>query len=230
MGQKVHPYVLRIGFGKSWKSLWFSGRKRAFANSLEEDIKIKKLIRSSYPKGSISAIIVERVSTDAIRIKIRTSRPGVIIGRRGKDIERIKAEIQEKSGKEVFIDVQEVSNSSLEAQLVAEMIAFQMEKRVYFRRAMKRALSKSIQDGCQGMKIRCSGRLGGLELARSEVYKYGKIPLQTFRSNVDYAYTIARTTYGSIGVKVWIYRGEAWPGSYLNQPQESEEKKTKKEK
>ncbi len=216
MGQKVHPYILRIGFGKNWQSLWFTDRKRDFANSLEEDIEIKKMIKNSYPKGSIAAIIIERVSLDVLRIKVKTSRPGVIIGRRGQDIERVKAEINEKTKKEVFIDVQEVENPATEARLVAEMIAFQIERRVYFRRAMKRALSKAIQEGCQGIKIRCSGRLGGLELARSEVYKYGKVPLQTFRSDVDYAYTISRTTYGSIGVKVWIYKGEAWPGSYLH--------------
>ncbi len=223
MGQKVHPYVLRIGFGKTWQSLWFSERKKDFAACLEEDIKIRKLIKKSYPKGSITTIVIERVSMDAMRIKVKTSRPGVIIGRRGQDIERVKSQIGELTKKEVLIDVQEVLTPEVEGELIAELVAFQIERRVHFRRAMKRAISQAIGSGCQGIKVRCSGRLGGGEIARSEVYKQGKIPLQTFRSDVDYSYTIAKTTYGSIGVKVWVYNGEALTGSYLNKEAKEKE-------
>lgn len=223
MGQKVHPYILRIGFAKTWQSLWFSSRKTEFAEFLEKDIKIRERIKRAYPKGSITQIIIERVSPEAIRIRIKTSRPGVIIGRRGQDIERIKSEIQELTKKEIFIDVEEVANPSMAAQLIAELIGFQIVKRVNFRRAMKRAITQALAEGCQGIKIRCSGRLGGLEIARSEVYKRGKIPLQTFRSDVDYGYAISKTTYGTIGVKVWIYNREAPVGTYLRKEEEEQE-------
>lgn len=223
MGQKVHPYVLRIGFGKTWESLWFSQRKKEFSNFLEEDIRLREIIKKNYPEGSIAQIIIERVSPEFIRIRMRTSRPGVIIGRRGQDIERVKAEIMNLTRKEIKIDVEEVLKSTIEAQLVAELIAFQIVKRVNFRRAMKRAIAQALEDGCEGIKIRCSGRLGGVEIARSEVYKQGKIPLQTLRSDVDYGFSVAKTTYGTIGVKVWIYKGEAELGSYLKQPLSEEE-------
>ena len=223
MGQKVHPYVLRIGFAKTWKSLWFSGKRREFASFLEEDVKIRDLIKRAYPKGSITHIIIERVSPEAIRIRVKTSRPGIIIGRRGQDIERVKSEIQELSGKEVYVDVEEVSTPAIEAQLISELVGFQIVKRVNFRRAMKRAISQALAEGCQGIKIRCSGRLGGLEIARSEVYKQGKIPLQTFRSDIDYGYAVAKTTYGTIGIKTWVYRGEAQLGTYMRKAEEAEQ-------
>jgi len=225
MGQKVHPYILRIGFAKTWQSLWFSGKKKEFANFLEEDIKIRKLIKKSYPAGSIAQIIIERLSSEAIRARVRTSRPGVIIGRRGQDIERVKSEIVDKTGKEIRIDVEEVLKPTVEAQLITELVGFQIIKRVNFRRAMKRAITQALSEGCQGIKIRCSGRLGGLEIARSEVYKQGKIPLQTFRSDIDYGYAVAKTTYGTIGVKVWVYRGESHLGTYLKKEEEEEEEK-----
>lgn len=215
MGQKVHPYVLRIGFGKDWKSRWFSTKKSEYADFLEEDIKIREIIRGSYREGSISDIGIERVSPTFIRIKIKTSRPGVIIGRRGEDIERVKKRIGSLSKKEVMVDVEEVSNPALDATLVSEMIAFQIKKRVNFKRAMKKAIQQATSLGCEGIKIRCSGRLGGAEIARSEVYKFGKIPLQTFRADIDYGYCIAKTTYGTIGVKTWIYKGEKQLGDYM---------------
>jgi len=223
MGQKVHPYILRIGFGKTWQSLWFSERKKEFSQFLEEDVRIRDLIKKFYPEGSISQIIIERVSLTIIRIRIRTSRPGVIIGRRGQDIERLKADIQEFTKKDIMIDVEEVENPAVEAQLIAELIAFQINKRVNFRRAMKRAITQAIQEGVKGIKIRCSGRLAGAEIARSEVYKQGKIPLQTFRSDIDYGLAVAKTTYGTIGVKVWVYKGEAPLGSYLKKKEEEKE-------
>jgi len=219
MGQKVHPYVLRIGFGKTWQSLWFADRRRDFAQFLEEDVRIRKQIKQAYPQGSVAKIIIERVSLEAIRIHIKTSRPGIIIGRRGQDIERLKRELAHLSQREVFIDVEEVLSPSTDAQLIAELIAFQLIRRVHFRRAMKRSITQALADGCRGIKTRCSGRLGGLEIARSEVYKQGKIPLQTFRSDIDFGYAIARTTYGTIGVKVWVYNGEAYLGSYLGPKQ-----------
>jgi len=215
MGQKVHPYAVRIGFGKDWLSKWFTAKKSEYADFLEEDLKLRKLIKSNYPFGSISTIVIERVSPTLIRIKIRTSRPGVIIGRRGQDIERVKAAISKISKKEVMIDVLEVSDPQLDAQLVSEMIAFQLKKRVNFRRAMKRALQQAGNSGCEGIKIRCKGRLDGAEIARQEIYKFGKIPLQTFRADIDYGFGLAQTTYGTIGVKVWIYKGIKKLGYYM---------------
>ncbi len=215
MGQKVHPYVLRIGFGKSWLSRWFSPKKGEYADFLEEDLGIRKKIKDSYPLGSIATIDIERVSSGGIRIRVRTSRPGVIIGRRGQDIERVKKDLADFTGKEIIIDVEEVADQALEAQLVAELIAFQLIKRVKFRRAMKKALQQAQSSLGEGIKVQCSGRLGGVELARSENYKYGKVPLHTFRTDIDYGFTAAKTTYGTIGVKVWIYKGEKQLGDYL---------------
>ncbi|MDD4955615.1 MAG: 30S ribosomal protein S3 [Candidatus Omnitrophica bacterium] len=215
MGQKVHPYILRIGFGKDWLSRWISLRRGEYAQFLEEDIRIRELVKKSYPMGSIAAITIERVSPTLIRLKVRTSRPGVIIGRRGQDIERVKMEIGKLAKKEVVVDVEEVTEPALEAQLVAELIAFQMTKRVNFRRAMKKAISQALGLGCEGIKIKCSGRLEGAEIARNEIYKYGKVPLQTFRADIDYGQATAKTTYGTNGVKAWIYKGEKPLGSYM---------------
>lgn len=226
MGQKVHPYILRIGFGKDWVSKWFTNRKREYADFLEEDLKIRELIKKNYPYGSIATIVIERVSPTLIKIRIRTSRPGVIIGRRGQDIERVKSDIINLTGKETMIDVEEVAEPATEAQLVAEMIAFQIIKRVNFRRAMKRAIQQALNLGCEGIKVRCSGRLEGAEIARSEVYKYGKVPLQTYRADIDYGFGLARTTYGTIGVKVWIYKGEKNLGYYLIKKEEKQEEES----
>lgn len=219
MGQKVHPYILRIGFGKDWLSRWFSPKKREFAELLEEDLRIRDMIKKYYSRGSVATIVIERVSLMAIRIRIRTSRPGVIIGRRGQDIELVKKKLSDFTKKELIIDVEEVVDPALEAQLVAEMIGFQLIKRVNFRRAMKRAMQQVTALGGEGIKIKCSGRLGGVEIARKESYKYGKVPLQTFRADIDYGFFIAKTTYGTIGIKVWIYKGEKRLGSYLYKDQ-----------
>ncbi len=215
MGHKVHPYILRIGFGKNWQSRWFTSRKREYADFLEEDLKIRNLTKKSYPYGSIATIVIERVSSALIRIRIRTSRPGVIIGRRGQDIERLKAQINEMTKREIRIDVEEVSEPALEAQLVAEMIAFQLLKRVNFRRAMKKTIQQATNLGCEGIKLKCKGRLGGAEIARSEGYKVGKVPLQTFRIDIDYGFALARTGFGTIGIKVWLYKGQKNLGAYL---------------
>ena len=223
MGQKVHPYVLRIGFGKDWLSRWFSSKKSEYADFLEEDLKIRERVKANYPMGSIATIVIERVSMGVIRIRVRISRPGVIIGRRGQDIERVKKEISNLTKKEVIIDVEEVIEPALEAQLVAELIAFQLIRRVHFRRAMKKAIQQATSVGGEGIKIKCGGRLGGVEIARKESYKYGKIPLQTFRADIDYGFSIAKTTYGTIGVKVWIYKGEKNLGNYLIKEEEAQE-------
>ncbi|MCF7873255.1 MAG: 30S ribosomal protein S3 [Candidatus Omnitrophica bacterium] len=224
MGQKVHPYVLRIGFGKSWLSRWFSPKKGEYADFLEEDLAIRQKIKKSYSLGSIATIDIERVSSGGIRIKVRTSRPGVIIGRRGQDIERVKKDLSEMTGKEIIIDVEEVSDQALEGQLVAELIAFQLIKRVKFRRAMKKALQQAQSSLGEGIKVQCSGRLGGVELARSESYKYGKIPLHTFRTDIDYGFAVAKTTYGTIGVKVWVYKGQKQLGDYLVKPEKEKKR------
>lgn len=224
MGQKVHPYILRIGFGKDWLSHWFSARKREYADFLEEDFIIRDRVKRRYPNGSVATVILERVSQAGVRVRIRTSRPGVIIGRRGQDIERLKRELSELTRKEIVIDVEEVGEPALEAQLVAEMVGFQLLRRVNFRRAMKRAIQQATSLGGEGIKIKCSGRLGGVEIARKESYKYGKIPLQTFRADIDYGFYIAKTTYGTIGVKVWIYKGEKRLGSYMFKEDQGEER------
>jgi small subunit ribosomal protein S3 len=196
-------------------SRWFSPKKGEYADFLEEDLAIREKIKKSYSLGSIATIDIERVSSGGIRIKVRTSRPGVIIGRRGQDIERVKKDLADLTAKEIIIDVEEVSDQALEAQLVAELIAFQLIKRVKFRRAMKKALQQAQSSLGEGIKVQCSGRLGGVELARSESYKYGKVPLHTFRTDIDYGFAVAKTTYGTIGVKVWIYKGEKHLGDYL---------------
>jgi small subunit ribosomal protein S3 len=218
MGQKVHPYIIRIGFGKDWLSRWFTSNRKEYADFLEEDLKIRALIKRNYSMGSIDSIVIERVSPTVIKVRIRTSRPGVIIGRRGQDIERVKAEILRLTKKEIMIDVEEVLEPATRAQLVAEMIAFQLMRRVNFRRAMKKAIQQATNMGCEGIKVCCSGRLDGAEIARSEKYKFGKIPLQTFRADIDYGFGVAKTTYGTIGVKAWIYKGEKNLGHYLITP------------
>ncbi len=223
MGQKVHPYILRVGFGKSWMSRWFCPKTKQYADFLEEDLIIRDKIKANYPLGSVATIDIERVSESVVRVRVRTARPGVIIGRRGQDIERVKKDLAALSGKEIIIDVEEVADQALEAQLVAELIAFQLRKRVKFRRAMKKAMQQASSAGGEGMKVQCSGRLGGVELARSESYKYGKIPLHTFRTDIDYGLAVAKTTYGTIGVKVWVYKGQKQLGDYLSKDQEKKD-------
>ncbi|MBI5143799.1 MAG: 30S ribosomal protein S3 [Candidatus Omnitrophica bacterium] len=206
MGQKAHPYGLRLGYIYDWKSRWFS-KKHDFARMLLEDIKIRKYIKKALMSAAVSKIEIER-SSSKIRVYIYSARPGIIIGRRGTEIEKLKGELQSITGKEVTIDIKEIKNANLEAQLVAENVAFQMEKRIPFRRAMKKAVQNSLDAGAQGVKIICGGRLGGAEIARRESYRVGKIPSQTLRADIDYGFAEALTTYGLIGVKVWIYRGD----------------------
>ena len=206
MGQKVHPLALRIGYTKNWRSLWFAER-RELANNIKEDYKIRKYINEKFKQAAVSMIVVERLA-EQIKIRIHSARPGVIIGRRGADIDRLRGDLGGITKKEIQIDIQEIKNPSIDAQLVSQNIAFQLEKRVAFRRAMKRAMEQARAAGAKGIKIRCSGRLGGAEMARTEKYYEGKVPLQTLRADIDYGFSEALTTYGLLGVKVWIYKGD----------------------
>ena len=207
MGQKVHPYIQRIGAYKTWFSQWFAKRKD-FTKFIEEDLKIRRYIKEKFPQAAISRILIERLA-DKIRIRIKTARPGIIIGRGGRDIESLRQDLNSLTGREVFIDIEEIEDPYLDAQLIAENISLQLEKRIAYRRAMKRAIEQAIASGVKGVKITCSGRLGGAEMCRSETYKQGKIPLQTLRADIDYGCTAALTTYGYIGIKVWLYKGNA---------------------
>ena len=197
MGQKVHPYGFRLGYVKPWKSQWFATRD--YGKLLLEDVKLRDALKEKLRAAGVSSIEITRPG-NKLRIVIHTSRPGIIIGRKGAEIEKLKAELQKKTQREVFIDIQEVHKPELDAQLVAESIALQLEKRVAFRRAMR--------FGCKGIKVRVSGRLNGAEIARSEWYLQGRLPLHTLRADIDYGFAEARTTYGVIGVKAWTYRGE----------------------
>lgn len=211
MGQKVHPYGVRVGIVKTWKSRWFA-KPKDFANLLHEDLKIRDYIKKQYSTAAIANIEIERAS-DRVRVIIHSARPGIIIGRRGADIDRLRDDLANLTGKDIFIDIKEIKNPQANAQLIAENIALQLEKRVAFRRAMKKAVQMALEAGVEGIKIRCSGRLGGLELARSEMYREGKVPLQTFRADIDYGFYEALTTYGLIGIKVWLCKGEAQQAS-----------------
>jgi small subunit ribosomal protein S3 len=209
VGQKAHPYILRIGVNKNWRSLWFADPKD-YAKKIKEDFEIRKFIRKRYVHAAISYINIERMG-DQVKIKIASARPGVIIGRRGADIDRLKGELAKITKNELAIDIIEIKNPAVDAQLTAQAVAFQLEKRVAFRRAVKRAIDQAIQAGIPGIKISVSGRLGGAEIARRETYHEGSLPLQTLRADVDYGFYEAVTTYGIIGVKVWIYKGEVIP-------------------
>ncbi len=205
MGQKVHPYGFRLGYNKTWRSRWFA--KQGYADLLHEDLKLKEVLRQRLKAAGISSVEVDRPG-NKLRITIRTSRPGIIIGRKGAEIEKLKQELHQRTNREVFIDIQEVHKPELDAQLVSESVALQLEKRVAFRRAMRKAVDSALRFGCQGIKIRVAGRLNGAEIARSEWYLQGRLPLHTLRADIDYGASEARTTYGVIGVKTWIYRGE----------------------
>jgi small subunit ribosomal protein S3 len=209
MGQKVHPYGFRLGFNKPWRSRWFS--KQGYAGLLQEDLELKEGLRSQLKSAGVSSIEVDRPG-NKLRVTIRTSRPGIIIGRKGAEIEKLKQALAKKTKREVFIDIQEVHKPELDAQLVSESIALQLEKRVAFRRAMRKAVDSALRFGCKGIKVRVSGRLNGAEIARSEWYLQGQLPLHTLRADIDYGTTEAHTTYGVIGVKAWLYKGEILEG------------------
>lgn len=209
MGQKVHPYGFRLGVTKTWRSRWFA--KQDYAKLLHEDLELKQSLQARLKAAGVSSIEVDRPG-NKLRITIRTSRPGIVIGRKGAEIEKLKTDLAKKTKREVFIDIQEVHRPELDAQLVSESIALQLEKRVAFRRAMRKSVDSALRFGCKGIKVRVSGRLNGAEIARSEWYLQGQLPLHTLRADIDYGFSQAYTTYGVIGVKVWIYKGEIIEG------------------
>lgn len=205
MGQKVHPYGFRLGFNRTWLSRWYADKK--YTEYLHEDIKLRRDLKKRLSHAGIANIEIERAA-NKLKINIHTSRPGIIIGKRGSEIDKLRDDVQKKTGREVFINIQEILKPELEAQLLSESVAIQLEKRVAFRRAMRKAIESALRFGAKGVKVRVSGRLGGSEIARSEWYLQGRLPLHTLRSDIDYGFTEAKTTYGVIGVKVWIYKGE----------------------
>ena len=210
MGQKVSPLLLRIGYIKNWRSLWYADKKD-FAKNIREDYKIRSYITKKFVHAAFSRVEIERLASQ-IRVRIYSARQGVIIGRHGAEINKLRVELLKISPREnqedIKIDIKEIKNPAIDAQLVAQTVAFQLEKRVAFRRAMKRSIDQAMTSGAKGIKISCSGRLGGAEMSRREKYQVGKLPLQTFRADIDYGFAEALTTYGILGVKTWIYKGD----------------------
>lgn len=208
MGQKTHPIGVRLGIIKTWDSRWY--RKKGYVEQLLEDITIRKTLKDRLYHAGVPKIEIERAGQN-LRVIIYTARPGIIIGKKGTEVEKLRKDLKLMTGKEVAIDIKEIRKPEIDAQLVGENIALQLEKRVAFRRAMKKAVASAMRFGALGIKISCSGRLAGAEIARSEWYREGRVPLHTFRADIDFGYAKARTTYGVIGVKVWIYQGDVLP-------------------
>ena len=208
MGQKVNPHGLRVGVISGWESKWYADAD--FADCLVEDYKIREFLKKKLYSAGVSNIEIERAS-DKLKVIVHTAKPGVVIGKGGKDIEDLKAEVAKLTTKKLNLEIKEIKRPDNNAQLVAENIAQQLENRVSFRRAMKSAMSRTMKSGAKGIKTKCSGRLGGADMARSEFYSEGTIPLQTLRADIDYGFAEANTTYGKVGVKVWIYKGEVLP-------------------
>jgi len=206
MGQKVNPIGFRVGINRNWDSVWYAGDAN-FGSQLREDIKLRKHVKARLKHAGVSRIIIERPA-DKIKVTVHTSRPGVVIGKKGAEIDMVRNELSKQFGADVQIFIVEVRRPEAEAQLVAENIAFQLERRVAFRRAMKRAVQSAMRMGAKGVRINCAGRLGGAEIARTEWYREGRVPLHTLRADVDYGFAEAHTTYGVIGVKVWVFNGE----------------------
>ena len=218
MGQKVHPYGFRLGINKTWVSKWCV--RRDFPSLLMEDIKLRGYVKRTLAHAGISKVEVER-SADRVRVSIHTARPGIIIGKKGLEVDRLKEDLQKMiSGKRVSLEIKEVRRAELDANLVAQNVALQLEKRISFRRAMKKTVLSSLRFGALGIKIRVSGRLGGAEIARSEWYREGRVPLHTLRADIDYGTARANTTFGVIGVKAWIYLGDILPGDEVAKVEE----------
>ena len=209
MGQKVHPTGFRLGYTKTWRSRWYADKD--YADLLHEDLKLKRDLKKRFNHAGVSRVDIERAA-NKLKISISTSRPGIIIGRKGQEVDKLKQEIQKKTGKEVFINIQEILKPELDAQLVSESVALQLGKRIAFRRAMRKAVDAALRFGARGIKIRVAGRLNGNEIARSEWYLHGQLPLHTLRADVEYGFAEADTTFGQIGVKTWIYKGETETG------------------
>jgi len=205
LGQKVNPIGLRLGITRTWESIWFDDKN--YAAKLYEDQQIRRFLKSKLSHAGISRIVIERTG-DKIRIRLHTARPGIVIGKKGAEIENLKRELEKRFGHQWLIDIQEVRRPEADAQLVAENIAQQLERRIAFRRAMKKAINSALRFGVKGIKVACAGRLGGAEMSRCEWFKEGRVPLHTLRADIDYGTAEARTTYGVIGVKVWVFKGE----------------------
>ena len=205
MGQKVNPIGLRVGINRTWDSRWFAGRD--YANQLHEDLRLRRFLEKRLSQAGISRVVIERPAKRA-RVTIHTARPGVVIGKKGADIEKLRQELAKMTGGDVNLNIIEIRKPEIDAKLIAENIASQLERRVAFRRAMKRAVQNAMRLGAQGIRINCGGRLGGAEIARTEWYREGRVPLHTLRADVDYGTATAKTTYGTCGVKVWVFKGE----------------------
>lgn len=206
MGQKTHPFGFRLGYTRTWNSRWYA--KKDFVKLLHEDVEIRGIVKSRLFHAGISRVEIER-SGNQVKVIIYTARPGIIIGRKGAEVDKLKAMLEQRYGREVYVTVKEIKKPELDAQLVSENIALQLEKRVSFRRAMKRSVASALRLGAQGVRVSCAGRLGGNEIARTEWYREGRVPLHTLRADVDYGFAEAHTTMGIIGVKAWIYKGNA---------------------
>jgi len=206
LGQKTHPVGFRLGISKTWNSRWFS--QRDFEENLNEDIKLRRYVSKRLARAGVSRIEIERRTSNQVTVNILTARPGIVIGRKGMEVDKLRDELKLLTKKDVFINIVEIKHPELEAKLVAEGIARQLEQRVSFRRAMKKAVTSAMRLGAEGIRVACSGRLGGAEMARKEGYLVGRVPLHTLRADIDYATAISYTTYGTIGVKVWISKGE----------------------
>ena len=205
MGQKVHPYGFRLGFNRTWQSRWYG--ERNYSTMLHEDLDLRVELKKRLSHAGVARIDMERAA-NKLKLTVHTSRPGIIIGRKGAEVDKLRDDLQKKTGREIFINIMEIHKPELEAQLVAESVALQVERRVAFRRAMKKAIESATRFGAKGVKLRVSGRLGGSEIARTEWYLEGQLPLHTLRADIEYGFAEARTTYGQIGVKCWIYKGE----------------------
>jgi len=215
VGQKTHPIGNRLGIIKTWDSRWYI--EKGYSEQLIQDISLRKMLKERLFHAGVSKIEIERAG-QRLRAIIHTARPGIIIGKKGAEVEKLRKDLQEMTGREIAIDIKEIRKPEVDAQLVAENIALQLQKRVAFRRAMKKAVASALRFGALGVKIACSGRLAGAEIARSEWYREGRVPLHTFRANIEYGFSEARTTYGAIGVKVWIYHGDILPEGARTSP------------
>jgi len=205
LGQKVHPFGFRLGYNRTWQSRWYA--EKNYASMLHEDLDLRGILKKRLSHAGMARVDIERAA-NKLKITIHTSRPGIIIGRKGAEVDKLRDDLQKRTGREIFINIMEIHKPELEAQLVAESVGLQIERRVAFRRAMKKAIESAVRFGAKGVKLRCSGRLGGSEIARSEWYLDGQLPLHTLRADIDFGFAEARTTYGQIGVKCWIYKGE----------------------
>ncbi|HMK50166.1 MAG TPA: 30S ribosomal protein S3 [Thermodesulfovibrionales bacterium] len=214
MGQKTHPIGVRLGVIKTWDSRWYA--RKGYSDQLIEDITIRRALKDKLYHAGVPKIEMERAGQN-IRVIIHTARPGIIIGKKGSEVEKLRKELKEMTGKEVSIDIKEIRKPEVDAQLVAENVALQLEKRVAFRRAMKKSVASALRFGTLGVKVSCSGRLAGAEIARTEWYREGRVPLHTFRADIDYGFAKAKTTYGIIGVKVWMYHGDILPESRVKE-------------